>query len=176
VKIPRYIILLSLILLAACGGQATPTLYIPVTEAPAPQTLPQISPALDSHEAAATSPPLSTSSPECTSGLIFLDDISIPDGTFVSPGQILDKRWSVENNGSCNWNQEFSLQLIAGPELGVSTEQALHPARSGSQAQIQILFTAPQEPGTHRSAWQARDPGGKLFGDPIFIEVTVVSP
>jgi hypothetical protein len=119
---------------------------------------------------------LSTSSPECTSGLIFLDDISIPDGTFVSPGQILDKRWSVENNGSCNWNQEFSLQLIAGPELGVSTEQALHPARSGSQAQIQILFTAPQEPGTHRSAWQARDPGGKLFGDPIFIEVTVVSP
>jgi hypothetical protein len=38
------------------------------------------------------------------------------------------------------------------------------------------LFTAPQEPGIYRSAWQAADPQGNLYGDLIFIEINVISP
>jgi hypothetical protein len=107
--------------------------------------------------------------------LAFLEDITIPDGTVVSPGEVLDKRWLVENNGSCNWNAGFGLQLIAGPEMGAHSEQALFPARSGSQAEIAIVFTAPVEPGSYRSAWQAQDAQGVLFGDPIFIEIVVTN-
>ena len=57
--------------------------------------------------------------------------------------------------------------------MGAATEQALFPARAGSQATIQIIFTAPGEPGIYSTAWQAFDPNGEPFGDPVFMEVNV---
>jgi hypothetical protein len=105
-----------------------------------------------------------------------VEDLSIPDGTLVTPGQRLDKRWRVENNGTCNWDERYRVKLIAGPPLGAPEEQALYPARAGTQAEVRILFTAPQETGTYRSAWQAFSPDGLPFGDPFFIEVTVGNP
>jgi hypothetical protein len=50
----------------------------------------------------------------------------------VSPGERLDKRWRVENIGSCNWDASFSVRLIAGPELGMLTDQALSRQRLSS--------------------------------------------
>jgi hypothetical protein len=52
-------------------------------------------------------------------------------------------------------------------------EQALYPARSGTQVELRIVFTAPNEPGIYRSAWQAHDPEGQPFGDQFFIEIVV---
>ncbi len=166
-------IFLIVFILAACSGQETPSLYVPPTQestfiftSPNPTTFDQ--------EIGVGSPsPQPSPSPNCTPGLTFIEDITIPDGTIVNQGEILDKRWSVENSGSCNWDHRFSLRLIAGPPMSAQNEYALFPARSGTQVTIQILFTAPQESGTHRSAWQAYDPQGNLFGDPIFIEVVV---
>ena len=162
--------------LVACQGQGTPTLYIPPTRDTTPASPLQNNPTPGSGNLIPTQPALPTPSPVCSPGLAFLDDVTIPDGTIVSPGEVLDKRWLVENNGSCNWNEQFGLQLIAGPEMGTSSEQALFPARSGTQAEIRIVFTSPGEPGSYRSAWQAQDPQGNLFGDPIFIEIVVINP
>lgn len=174
-KLSRALIFFVFLFSGACSGQITPTFYIPATEEPAAD-IAETNPAFEVLDITATSPPLPSPSPECTSSLLFLEDLSIPDGTSVSPGDQLDKRWLVQNNGTCNWERGFGLQLIAGPAMGASREKALFPARSGTQAEIQILFTAPQEQGTHRSAWQAHDPQGRLFGDPIFIEVIVENP
>jgi hypothetical protein len=52
----------------------------------------------------------------------------------------------------------------------------LYPAKSGTQATIQIVFTAPFTDGVYESAWQAFDPQGNPFGDPIYIRVTVAAP
>lgn len=118
----------------------------------------------------------STPTPECEPILTFISDLTLPDGTVVQPGQSLDKRWQVENTGSCNWDIRYRLKLIAGPDLGAAIDQALYPARSNTQALIRIIFTAPDESGVQRSAWQAHDPQGEPFGDPIFIEVAVQEP
>jgi hypothetical protein len=118
----------------------------------------------------------STPTPACKPDLTFIRDLTLPDGTVVLPEQQLDKRWQVENNGSCNWDMRYRLKLVAGPNLGAVVDQALYPARSNSQALIRITFTAPEEIGVHRSAWQAHDPQGEPFGDPIFIEIAVQEP
>jgi hypothetical protein len=105
-----------------------------------------------------------------------VEDLTIPDGTQVAPGQIIDKRWRVENVGDCNWNEFYRLRLVAGPDLGSPSEQALYPARSGTQAMIRAFFVAPAEPGVYRSAWQAYDPQGRPFGDTVFIQIIVTGP
>jgi hypothetical protein len=64
---------------------------------------------------------------------------------------------------------------MSGAELSASMDQALYPARSGAKATIRILFTAPSESGTYQSAWQAYNPQGQAFGDPVFIQVVVDS-
>jgi hypothetical protein len=147
-------------------------------------------PALSSSSAAASPTPPPTSPPAvlpiltptlppelaCTSGLRYVEDLSIPDGSAAAPGEALDKRWRVENSGTCNWDEHYSLQHIAGPDLGAGETRALYPARSGVEADLQIIFTAPQEPGAYRSAWQAYDPSGQPFGDTIFIDIIVIAP
>ncbi len=169
------IVLLSL-LIGGCSGLDRGNdvdLYLPPTPAfgatpPASRATPTPTP-----DQASTQPTLPTPTPPCTDSLRYIEDVSIPDGSQVTSGESLDKRWNVENNGTCNWDKGYNLKLIAGPELGAPSEQALYPARSGSQATIRILFTAPTEPGVYRSAWQAYNPDGRPFGDPVFIEIQV---
>lgn len=150
------------------GGQPTP--FKPPSLAVNATPLMQVTPTPPPTPEVITLPTL-----ECSNILTFLEDLTIPDGTLVRPGEALDKRWLVQNNGTCNWNERYRLKLIAGSALGVPEEQALYPARSGTQAIIRILFTATDQPGLQRSAWQAFSPQGEAFGDPIYIEIFVES-
>jgi hypothetical protein len=158
--------------LSACAPTATPTLFLPPT-IPATILNPTQSPAVTALPS--PTPPLPTQTPPCSDGLAFLQDLTFPDGSYVSPGQQLDKQWLVTNNGTCNWDARYRLKLMDGNPLGSATELPLYPARAGTQAVIRILFTAPGEAGTYRSQWNAFGPGGQVFGDPIYIEI-IVSP
>ncbi len=114
-----------------------------------------------------------TVTPSCVDGLTFLEDLSIPDGTQVRPGEALDKRWLVENSGTCNWDQHYRVKLVYGPEMGAAKELALYPARGGTHLTISLQLIAPSEPGQVRSAWQAYNPEGEAFGDPFYIDILV---
>jgi hypothetical protein len=114
-----------------------------------------------------------TPTPNCISGLSFISDVTIPDFSIVAPGISLDKQWLVQNSGSCNWDNHYRVRLIAGDGLGASQEQALYPARSGTQATLRMIFTAPLMPGQYLSEWQAFDPQGIPFGDTFFIKIIV---
>jgi Ig-like domain from next to BRCA1 gene len=172
---PASLLILFAYFLAACGGSgqgSTPVAFRPPTLESAATPLPTFPP--ESYIAnLPTETPAPTVVPECYNSLSFIEDLTIPDGTVTSPGAVLDKRWRVKNSGTCNWDERYRLKEIAGPDLGAITEQKLYPARSGSEATIRVLFTAPDETGTYRSAWQAYDPEDRPFGDPFFIEVVV---
>lgn len=116
-----------------------------------------------------------TATPACEDNLTFLQDLSIPDGTVVSPEATLDKRWQIQNSGNCNWDERYRVRRIAGATLGAAEEQALFPARSGSQTSLRMVFKAPAEPGSYRSAWQAISPQGAPFGEPFFIDIVVAN-
>jgi hypothetical protein len=155
---------------AGCGEQATPyrppTIAVQLTKPVVVTTTPTAPLLLDET-------PIPISTPTCINNLGYLEDLSLPDGTVVKPGERLDKRWLVENSGTCNWDEYYRLKFMSGSDLSAPLEQALYPVRSGSQATIRILFTAPSEPGTYQSAWQAFDPQGQPFGDPVYIQVQV---
>lgn len=86
----------------------------------------------------------------------------------------MEKQWRVENNGSCNWDARYRLKLMDGYiPLNATGEQALYPARAGTQATLTINFIAPLEAGTYRTAWQAYSPDGTAFGDAVYLEIIV---
>ncbi len=168
------VVLSALFLITACAPTPPPTPFI--APRAATPTLPLVQgntpviPTLTPQPRATASP---TATPPCTDGLAFVEDITIPDGTVVSPGASIEKQWLVQNNGTCNWDSRYRLRFVGGLEMGAATEQALFPARAGSQATVRIIFTAPSEPGSYTTAWQAIAPDDQPFGDPVFMEIIV---
>jgi hypothetical protein len=169
---PGFVIFFLLPILFLVSGCSTPTesqefVYVPPTPAVA--------------QATATSTPTAEASPAatarlaCENNLIYVQDLSIPDGTLAEPGALLDKRWEVRNGGSCNWDEHYQLRLISGEALQAEPVQKLFPARSATNLILRINFVAPADSGVYRSAWQAYDPDGNPFGDPIFIEIAVAA-
>jgi hypothetical protein len=163
---------LGLSLSACLGNEAPRTPFKPPTVAaiitPPARVAPQPSPTIQEIRP--------TTTPVCIDSLTFIEDITVPDGSQVNPGTLLDKRWLIKNSGSCNWDEKYRIKLISGADLGVPIEQALYPARSGSEVSLRIVFSAPQEPGYYQSAWQAFNPKDVPFGDPFYLEILVELP
>ncbi len=109
----------------------------------------------------------------CTNNLIFMGDLTYPDRTSVSPGQILEKKWKVRNAGSCDWGPEHRFRWAGGVELSTHKEFALFPAAAGSEAVVSILLTAPLASGEYISSFRAFSPRGVAFGDTLYIDVVV---
>ena len=180
--LPRifFVIFLILFSLSACAPAPTPTPFRPPTAEP-----PLIEPSLIIQPTKpvviiqSTLPPtiIPTTNPkDCVNDLIFISDVTIPDNSFVIYGSNIDKQWLVQNSGTCNWDSSYRLRHLGGAELGAPEEAMLYPARAGQQATIQIPFTAPFTDGVYESAWQAYDPNGNPFGQPIYIRITVAAP
>lgn len=146
--------------LPAPGAEQTPVFRPPTLAAPATATVFPVS----------ARPTIVTN---CTDKLTFIVDLTIPDGTVVAPNSTLDKRWEVENTGTCNWDERYRLKLSSGPAMGIEAEQPLFPARSGTRAIIRLVMQAPEKPGTYRSAWQAYNPNNEKFGEVFFIDIVV---
>jgi hypothetical protein len=84
----------------------------------------------------------------------------------------LDKQWQVQNTGTCDWDNHYRLRLVSGMDMGIQ-EQALYPARTGTQAVLQMTLNAPLDAGRYSSTWQAVAPDGNFFGDVLTIIIIV---
>ena len=122
----------------------------------------------------ATGTPSPTPAGPCSNNAHFVADLTVPDGTEFSPGQPIDKQWRVRNTGTCDWNADYRLVLVSGNALGAASEVALYPAKAGNEAVLELVMTAPPDPGSYTGRWQARSPSAKLFGDRIFVTINVV--
>lgn len=160
---------MTAVYLAGCGKSNSPPaqetdLFKPPTSGPT---------ATPTHSPLPSGTP--TQDQNCTNRLQFEEDVTLPDGTEVEPGESIVKQWLVSNAGTCNWDERYTVNLVSGPDLEAPRSQRLFPARSGQQVIIEMILTAPEDPGQHTSTWQAFDPQGKRFGDPFFVDIQVVA-
>lgn len=165
--------------LSSCAPFATPTFFVPPTESAAlpltPAAAEASSPGPQSTAApvGVPSPVVPTPTPPCTDGLTYVQDLTIPDGSNVPPGQPVDKQWQVKNSGTCNWDQRYRLKLVSGQAMGASPLLPLYPARAGTDAVLHVQFTAPQSAGLYECHWQAVGPDGQPFGDSVYMQIAV---
>jgi hypothetical protein len=160
------IVIALCLLLSACTFSATneeTDLFVPPTLAPHSNPVPTDTPV----------PVLPTATPTCENNLSFLADVTVPDGAAFKPGDEIEKIWLVRNSGTCNWGAGYELRLMSGEAMGASESQALYPAHAGSEVELRIVFTAPDEAGSYKSYFQAYDQYGFPFGIDFYIEIIV---
>ncbi|KAK7111984.1 microtubule-associated protein futsch-like [Littorina saxatilis] len=102
----------------------------------------------------------------------FLSDVTIPDGSVVVPGEVLEKTWLMRNNGTMNWPRDTVLREVRGnmPAKHVSVPVGL--LLPGQTTEITVVFCAPEETGDYESHWRLFS-CGQEFGHFVFIKVRV---
>src|SRR5579884_220467 len=122
------------------------------------------------------SPPASpTPTPATVTGLRYVADTSLPDGTIVRAGRETTKSWLVFNSGPRSWGAGWTLHHVSGPALGAASIP-VPSTRTCRTALITATLRAPARPGTYRSGWRLRDPAGRLTGDVLTVVIKVPSP
>ena len=106
-------------------------------------------------------------------GLLFINDVSIPDDTKMAPGQTFTKTWLVQNTGGCNWDPGFKWTLISGDPMGGSTLTLSQSVAPGTQYQISVPMVAPNAAGESVGTWQMSNANGTFFGQPVWVKVMV---
>jgi hypothetical protein len=103
----------------------------------------------------------------------YIADITIPDGTVISPGQSLTKTWRMRNTGTTTWGSGYQLVFISGDQMGAPTTVDIPATSPGDEVDISVNLTAPESDGEHKAYWRLRNPDGTYFGPTIWVEIKV---
>jgi hypothetical protein len=111
----------------------------------------------------ATPEPSSVSGPgPCAGGMQFLADVTVPDGTALSPNERFTKTWRLRNVGTCDW-AGYRVVFVDGDSMGV-LDGPLPDTAAGQEIEVSFDLIAPDQPGDYRGTWQVQSPDGTNLG------------
>lgn len=145
---------------------------LPATDTPTPE------PATATPEATTavpTIPPTATiGAPTGVDKADYVADITIPDGTNVSPGETFVKTWRLVNSGTSTWTTAYALNYFSGDQMGAPAKVPLTAeVAPGKTIDISVTMTAPTEAGQHIGYWKMSNSLGALFDTPVYVDVNV---
>jgi hypothetical protein len=106
--------------------------------------------------------------------LEYVADVTVPDGTTMSPGQDFLKTWRVKNAGSCSWGDGYELVYADyQDEMNGQAQPLTQVVQPGQEIEISVQFTAPDAIGEYLSAWQMSNPAGVTFPEAVFVKIIV---
>jgi hypothetical protein len=105
----------------------------------------------------------------------FDQDITIPDGSIIKPGESFNKTWSLINSGTTTWTTDYQLVYVFGPQATVMSVNLTKSVAPGEVIQITVPFVAPTVNGSYVSWWQMYSSTGYFFGDQVSVVFNVGS-
>jgi hypothetical protein len=131
-----------------------------------------------------TTPPTETAIPtnnpfEATPTEITCDDaawvadVTVPDGTEMTPGQDFVKTWMIRNTGSCTWGTGYTLIHGYDERLDGVAEPLTSAVAPGEEVEVSVRFRAPSNTGEHRSYWRMQNAGSSAFGEFLYVSIVV---
>jgi hypothetical protein len=108
--------------------------------------------------------------------LAFLQDVTIPSGTVMQPGQAFTKEWKVANTGTCTWDWSYRVVFVSGSSMN---GQSVHPNQDipvGKWTTLRVPMEAPGTEGSYTGYWQLSDNTGKTFGSLLGVSIVVNKP
>ena len=126
---------------------------------------------------------LETPSPGCNMAAPGIPiDVTIPDGTQMTPGQPFTKTWRLQNIGNCTWTTAYSVSLFSGESMSAPSSVILpHAVTPGNTVDISVDLVAPASAGTFQGNWKLRNASGVWFGigpngdSPFWVNIEVLA-
>lgn len=107
-----------------------------------------------------TNTPLVTATSNCNLAE-FVDDITIKDGTVMTPGQAFVKKWRIRNIGTCTWTG-FSMIFDSGDAMGGPASKPISTVAPGQEIDLEVNLTAPITVGGYKGYWRIMTNGNVL--------------
>ena len=125
-------------------------------------------------EATPTGPTSSVSATPSCYRLKYLQDLTIPDNTLMTPAQVFTKTWQVQNSGTCAWRPGFQMVLVGGSAMGGSPFTLDTTVNPGAKIEISIKMAAPtNQTGVIQGTWRMTDGQGNQFGDALTVVIVI---
>lgn len=110
----------------------------------------------------------------------FTGDITIPDGSLVTPNERFEKVWEIQNTGSVQWVGRALRRVGACSGSGrIRGEPTITVPDTppGRLCLIRADLIAPEDPGSYYAAWKMVDGDGHIVFPrqrPLFVSIDVV--
>lgn len=100
-------------------------------------------------------------------------DVTVPDGTQMTPGQDFVKTWKIRNAGSCTWGTGYTIIHGYDERLDGVAEPLTTAVAPGEEVEVSVRFKAPTDTGEHRSYWRMQNASGSAFGEFFYVTIVV---
>lgn len=104
----------------------------------------------------------------------YVEDVTVSDGDIMYANEYFKKAWKITNTGTTTWDSSYSLVNIDGNNWGedvmVPLTDSIPP---GSDLTISVQLRAPSALGDYFSRWKLMNPNGILFGEEMYVYITV---
>ena len=100
-------------------------------------------------------------------------DVTVPDGTEMTPGQDFVKTWKIKNTGSCTWGTGYTLIHGYDEKLDGVAEPLTTAVAPGEEVEVSVRFKAPAGTGEHRSYWRLQNALSSAFGEFFYVTIVV---
>ncbi len=105
-------------------------------------------------------------------------DVTIPDGTPMTPGQEFVKTWKIRNTGICTWNTNykpiFSYSSPPNEDMDAQPIALTALVAPGQEVDVSVQFKAPTTPGEYTGYWQMVNDKGIPFGKKDYILIVKI--
>ncbi len=106
----------------------------------------------------------------------YVADLTVPDGTYMNPGQSFTKTWRIRNTGSCTWNSSYKFVFVQGNSMGGQPQSINGTVAPNQNYDMSVPMQAPTTPGTYAGWWQMVNAQGTPFGTRVWVEIVVPAP
>jgi hypothetical protein len=159
-------------------NEVTITPSLTPTPSPSLTVTPTISPSstigsTPSQTPQSVNPPASTT---CDNAA-FVSDVTIPDGTQLSPGDVFTKTWRIQNSGTCTWTSDYAVAFANGSIMDATTPIALtvDTVLPGATVDISVGMIAPETVGQYTGYWRMQNASEVVFGVTFYVDILVTN-
>jgi len=103
----------------------------------------------------------------------FVADLSVDDGTVMTPQQPFVKIWKIRNEGTLAWPENTRLSYVGGDKLANVEAVSVPQIEPGVEVDIAVDMTAPNLPGRYVSYYRLLTPDGTRFGQRVWVDIVV---
>jgi uncharacterized protein YkwD len=101
-----------------------------------------------------------TTPPDCKVQAVLLEDVTIPDNTRVTAGEIFTKTWRFKNTGTCHW-KGYTINFLTGDRMNAPESAPVPETVAGSTVDVSLELTAPTADGSYSGYFTLKDAQGE---------------